>query len=62
MVSNKLAQDVLSGFAAGATGTAMNCWTDVPRRHAKRWPHRSDSRQRPPRTCDMPIHIHLFST
>jgi len=29
--SNKLAQDVLSGFAAGATGTAMNCWTDVCR-------------------------------
>eukprot|EP00438_Fugacium_kawagutii_P014824 Skav234798 [mRNA] locus=scaffold69:184976:194300:+ [translate_table: standard] len=23
--------DVLSGFAAGATGTAMNCWTDVCR-------------------------------
>ena len=23
-------KDVLSGFAAGATGTAMNCWTDVP--------------------------------
>mmetsp|Transcript_10979 Transcript_10979/g.34876 ORF Transcript_10979/g.34876 Transcript_10979/m.34876 type:complete len:303 (+) Transcript_10979:86-994(+) len=31
VVSNKLAQDVLSGFAAGATGTAMNCWTDVCR-------------------------------
>lgn len=31
VVSNKLAQDVLSGFAAGATGTAINCWTDVCR-------------------------------
>mmetsp|Transcript_117598 Transcript_117598/g.339958 ORF Transcript_117598/g.339958 Transcript_117598/m.339958 type:complete len:367 (+) Transcript_117598:73-1173(+) len=31
VTSNKLAQDVLSGFAAGATGTAMNCWTDVCR-------------------------------
>merc|ERR1712039_880897 len=31
LVSNKLAQDVLSGFAAGATGTALNCWTDVCR-------------------------------
>merc|ERR1711972_319934 len=31
IVSNKLAQDVLSGFAAGATGTALNCWTDVCR-------------------------------
>jgi len=31
VVSNKLAQDVLSGFAAGATGTALNCWTDVCR-------------------------------
>jgi len=31
VVSNKLAQDVLSGFAAGATGTAFNCWTDVCR-------------------------------
>eukprot|EP00429_Kryptoperidinium_foliaceum_P051149 CAMPEP_0176107086 /NCGR_PEP_ID=MMETSP0120_2-20121206/53740_1 /TAXON_ID=160619 /ORGANISM="Kryptoperidinium foliaceum, Strain CCMP 1326" /LENGTH=290 /DNA_ID=CAMNT_0017441213 /DNA_START=44 /DNA_END=913 /DNA_ORIENTATION=+ len=31
LTSNKLAQDVLSGFAAGATGTAMNCWTDVCR-------------------------------
>merc|ERR1711920_279697 len=31
VVSNKLAQDVLSGFAAGATGTAFNCSTDVCR-------------------------------
>merc|ERR1719266_2739817 len=31
VVPNKLAQDVLSGFLAGATGTAMNCWTDVCR-------------------------------
>eukprot|EP00448_Togula_jolla_P018676 CAMPEP_0170590996 /NCGR_PEP_ID=MMETSP0224-20130122/12166_1 /TAXON_ID=285029 /ORGANISM="Togula jolla, Strain CCCM 725" /LENGTH=306 /DNA_ID=CAMNT_0010914827 /DNA_START=73 /DNA_END=993 /DNA_ORIENTATION=- len=31
VVSNQLAQDVLSGFAAGATGTAINCWTDVCR-------------------------------
>merc|ERR1712045_1060676 len=31
VVSNKLAQDVLSGFAAGASGTALNCWTDVCR-------------------------------
>merc|ERR1712151_1088627 len=31
VVSNKLAQDVISGFAAGATGTAFNCWTDVCR-------------------------------
>merc|ERR1712127_961532 len=31
LVSNRLAQDVLSGFAAGATGTALNCWTDVCR-------------------------------
>merc|ERR1711879_930498 len=31
VVSNKLAQDVLSGFCAGATGTALNCWTDVCR-------------------------------
>merc|ERR1712087_404250 len=31
VVSNKLAQDALSGFAAGATGTALNCWTDVCR-------------------------------
>jgi len=31
VVSNKLAQDVLSGFLAGATGTALNCWTDVCR-------------------------------
>jgi len=30
-VDNKLAQDVLSGFLAGATGTALNCWTDVCR-------------------------------
>merc|ERR1719510_2450998 len=31
VVTNKLAQDVISGFAAGATGTALNCWTDVCR-------------------------------
>merc|ERR1712129_555475 len=31
VVSNKLAQDVLAGFAAGATGTALNCWTNVCR-------------------------------
>merc|ERR1712048_1082987 len=31
VVSNKLAQDVISGFLAGATGTALNCWTDVCR-------------------------------
>merc|ERR1712050_439436 len=31
VISNNLACDVLSGFAAGATGTAMNCWTDVCR-------------------------------
>lgn len=30
-ISNKLAQDVISGFLAGATGTAMNCWCDVCR-------------------------------
>lgn len=31
VVSNKLAQDVLSGFGAGATGTLLNCWCDVCR-------------------------------
>merc|ERR1712032_1155376 len=31
VISNQLACDVLAGFAAGATGTAMNCWTDVCR-------------------------------
>merc|ERR1712039_370890 len=31
VVSNNLACDVVSGFAAGATGTAVNCWTDVCR-------------------------------
>jgi len=31
VVSNQLAQDVFSGFLAGATGTAFNCWTDVCR-------------------------------
>jgi solute carrier family 25 2-oxodicarboxylate transporter 21 len=31
VVSNKLAQDVIAGFAAGASGTALNCWTDVCR-------------------------------
>jgi len=30
-VSNQLAQDVISGFCAGATGVATNCWTDVSR-------------------------------
>jgi solute carrier family 25 2-oxodicarboxylate transporter 21 len=30
-VSNQLAQDVISGFVAGASGVAMNCWTDVSR-------------------------------
>merc|ERR1712048_894300 len=30
-ISNNLACDVVSGFAAGATGTALNCWTDVCR-------------------------------
>jgi len=29
--SNKLAQDVLGGFFAGAFGTCLNCWTDVCR-------------------------------
>merc|ERR1712113_1108051 len=31
VVSNNLACDILAGFAAGATGTAFNCWTDVCR-------------------------------
>jgi solute carrier family 25 2-oxodicarboxylate transporter 21 len=31
VISNNLACDVISGFAAGATGTAFNCWTDVCR-------------------------------
>merc|ERR1719322_833619 len=31
VISNQLACDLLAGFAAGATGTAMNCWTDVCR-------------------------------
>jgi solute carrier family 25 2-oxodicarboxylate transporter 21 len=30
-ISNKLAQDVIAGFAAGASGTALNCWCDVCR-------------------------------
>jgi solute carrier family 25 2-oxodicarboxylate transporter 21 len=30
-ISNQLAQDVVSGFCAGASGVAMNCWTDVAR-------------------------------
>lgn len=30
-VTNKLAADVVSGFAAGALGVAANCWTDVCR-------------------------------
>merc|ERR1712048_1421992 len=29
--TNNLACDVVAGFAAGATGTALNCWTDVCR-------------------------------
>jgi len=29
--SNKLAQDILSGFGAGVFGTCLNCWTDVCR-------------------------------
>lgn len=31
VITNNLACDVLSGFAAGASGTAINCWTDVCR-------------------------------
>jgi len=31
VISNNLACDVIAGFAAGATGTAFNCWTDVCR-------------------------------
>lgn len=31
VVPNNLACDILSGFAAGATGTLLNCWTDVCR-------------------------------
>merc|ERR1712083_465342 len=31
VISNNLACDVVSGFAAGATGTALNCWCDVSR-------------------------------
>lgn len=31
VTSNNLACDVIAGFAAGATGTALNCWTDVCR-------------------------------
>merc|ERR1712187_596233 len=30
-VTNKLAGDAISGFAAGALGVAANCWTDVCR-------------------------------
>lgn len=30
-ISNQLAQDVISGFFAGASGVAVNCWTDVSR-------------------------------
>lgn len=30
LLNDSSLKDVLSGFAAGATGTAMNCWTDVP--------------------------------
>jgi solute carrier family 25 2-oxodicarboxylate transporter 21 len=31
VTSNKLGQDVLGGFFAGAFGTCLNCWTDVCR-------------------------------
>jgi len=31
VVPNALACDIIGGFAAGATGTALNCWTDVCR-------------------------------
>lgn len=31
VISNPMAGDVVSGFFAGATGVAMNCWTDVCR-------------------------------
>lgn len=31
IMSNPLAKDVVGGFLAGATGVAMNCWTDVCR-------------------------------
>lgn len=31
VISNNLVCDVVAGFAAGATGTALNCWTDVCR-------------------------------
>jgi len=31
VISNPLAGDVVSGFLAGATGVALNCWTDVCR-------------------------------
>jgi len=30
-VSSPLAQDIISGFMAGAFGVALNCWTDVVR-------------------------------
>ena len=30
LLNDSSLKDVLSGFAAGATGTAMNCWTDAP--------------------------------
>merc|ERR1711879_799253 len=30
-ISNNLACDIIAGFAAGATGTACNCWCDVCR-------------------------------
>jgi len=35
LFSNKLAQDVVAGFMAGATGTALNCW---PRRSTPPFP------------------------
>jgi len=31
LVPNRLAQDVIGGFLAGAFGTSLNCWTDVVR-------------------------------
>lgn len=31
VTSNKMAQDIIGGFCAGASGVALNCWTDVCR-------------------------------
>merc|ERR1712006_9176 len=31
VMPNALTADVVSGFCAGATGVALNCWTDVCR-------------------------------